>query len=166
MQKQYYSFEQGGWKFIMLDSMTRREGGFLAALEPEEKEWLKGELQSAGTEKPIAIFSHIPLVAVCVFFTGKPAAEDGFHIAHHSMHVDVRELLDLLAPYNVKLLVSGHIHVVDRIEYRDMTFICDGSISGNWWRGPRLQSPEGYGVFDFHADGRFDHRYVAYGWKA
>jgi hypothetical protein len=56
--------------------------------------------------------------------------------------------------------------MVDRVDYRGHTFICDGAVSGNWWKGPRLSFPEGYGLFDLYPDGRFEHRYVTYGWDA
>ena len=33
-------------------------------------------------------------------------------------------------------------------------------------KGPLQQFPEGYGVIDLYPDGRFEHQYVAFGWKA
>jgi 3',5'-cyclic-AMP phosphodiesterase len=166
MKNRFYSFDAGGWKFIMLDSMSRRGDSYFGDLGGEQTEWLKGELQNSGS-KPIIIFSHIPLLAACVFFDGDERfANDCWNATDKHMHRDMREILNILQPHNVKLLVSGHIHLVDRVEYRGMTFICDGAVSGNWWKGPRQQFPEGYGVLDLHADGRFEHQYVAYGWKA
>ncbi|MGB7158843.1 MAG: metallophosphoesterase, partial [Tepidisphaeraceae bacterium] len=165
--RSYYSFDAGAWQVIVLDSMTQRGKKYFGALGPEQTEWLKGELQTIGTTKPIVVFSHIPVLAVCPFFGREERlGETEWNVPDAAMHHDARELVELFDQYNVRLLVSGHIHLVDRVEYRGMTFICDGSISGNWWKGPRLQFPEGYGVFDLHPDGRFDHRYVTYGWKA
>jgi 3',5'-cyclic AMP phosphodiesterase CpdA len=167
LQRPYYSFDAGGWKFILLDSMSRRDNSYLGDLGPEQTEWLRGELQATPTTTPIVIFSHIPILAVCVFFDGKERlVEKGWSIPDSWMHRDARELLDLFATRNVRLLVSGHIHLVDRADYRGMTFICDGAVSGNWWKGPRYQFPEGYGLLDLYPDGRFEHRYVTYGWIA
>jgi Icc protein len=167
MTRAYYSFEAGGWKFIMLDSMTRRDNTYLGALGPEQTEWLKGELQSTSSTTPIIVFSHIPILAVCVFFDGDDRlGEKDWNIPDAWMHRDARELLNLFEAHNVRLLVSGHIHLVDRAEYRGMTFICDGAVCGNWWKGPCQQFPEGYGVIDLHLDGHFDHQYLSYGWKA
>src|SRR5439155_11144233 len=116
---------------------------------------------------PVIVFSHIPILAVCVFFDGpERLGEKGWNVPDSWMHRDTRELLDLFAQHNVRLLVSGHIHLVDRADYRGMTFICDGAVSGNWWKGPLQQFPEGYGILDLWPDGRFEHRYLSYGWKA
>ncbi len=167
LTRSYYGFDAGAWRGIVLDSMIQRNNGYYADLGPEQTEWLKGELQAIGPSRPIVIFSHIPIVAVCVYFSNDNRLQgDTWTIPDQTMHHDARQLLDLLGPYNVRLLVSGHVHSVDRAEYRGMTFICDGAVSGNWWRGPRLQFPEGYGLFDLHSDGHFDHRYVPYGWRA
>lgn len=167
IERSYYSFDAGGWKFIMLDSMTRRENTYVGRVGHEQTEWLQGELAATPKQTPIVVFSHIPLLAVCVFFDGKERlGEKGWNVPDQWMHRDTRELLDIIQPHNVRLLVSGHIHLVDRAEYRGMTFLCDGAVSGNWWKGPLQQFPEGYGVLDLYPDGRFDHRYVSYGWKA
>ena len=40
------------------------------------------------------------------------------------------------------------------------------AVSGNWWKGPRQEFPEGYGVIEFYPDGRFEHQYHTYGWIA
>lgn len=56
--------------------------------------------------------------------------------------------------------------MVDRVEFRGMTFICNGSLSGYWWGGPYKGFPEGYGIFDLHGDGTFDYRYQTFGWDA
>jgi hypothetical protein len=82
------------------------------------------------------------------------------------MHRDARELLDLFDQYNVRVLASGHIHLVDRCDYRGHTFLCNGAVCGDWWAGPRQQFPEGYAVLDLYPDGTFENRYVTFGWDA
>jgi 3',5'-cyclic AMP phosphodiesterase CpdA len=175
LKSPFYSFDAGGWHLIILDSIHVNapddpdERIYYGQLGPEQTEWLKADLASTGTKTPIAIFSHIPIVAVCVFFTGHRRNEAGnaWRLQDYVMHADARQLVEMIEPCNVKLLVSGHIHMIDRAEYLGSTFICDGAVSGNWWRGPRMQFfPEGYGLFDLHPDGRFEHQYVTYGWDA
>jgi 3',5'-cyclic AMP phosphodiesterase CpdA len=167
LAKPYYSFDAGNWHFIMLDSMTRREFGYTANFGPEQTEWLKADLR-ANAGKHTILFSHIPILSVCVFFDGGPkrirATE--WNVPDSWMHHDAHGIVDLLDEHNVKLAVSGHIHLVDRCDYRNVTFICDGAVSGNWWKGPLAQFPEGYGVIDLYPDGRCEHEYVTYGWKA
>ena len=167
----YYAFDAGGWRFVMLDSMSRREPSYTGSLGPEQTEWLRGELAAQrggrGGAKPIVVFSHIPILSVCVFFDGeKRQGEKEWNVPNQWMHGDAKGIVDLLDANNVRLAVSGHIHLVDRCTYRGVEFICDGAVSGNWWKGPLQQFPEGYGVIDFYPDGTFEHRYVTYGWKA
>jgi 3',5'-cyclic AMP phosphodiesterase CpdA len=166
LPKRFYSFDAGGWHFVMLDSMTRREKSYFGQLDPEQIEWLRGDLDSAKG-KHIAVFSHIPLLAVCVFFDdiGVPIGPE-WKVSDGDMHRDSKRILQILAEHRVRLAVSGHIHLVDRVDYRGISFVCDGAVSGNWWKGPREQFPEGYGIFDLHPDGTFIHRYTDYGWKA
>src|SRR5690349_2250606 len=37
---------------------------------------------------------------------------------------------------SVKLALSGHVHYVDAIEYLGVKYLCNGAVSGNWWRNP------------------------------
>ena len=166
LEQPYYSFDAGGWHFVMLDSMVRREPSYTGALGPEQTEWLAGDL-AANRGKPVVVFSHIPILSVCVFFDGeKRQGETAWNVPNQWMHGDAKRIVDLLDANNVRLAVSGHIHLVDRCTYRGVEFICDGAVSGNWWKGPLQQFPEGYGVIDFYPDGGFQHRYVSYGWTA
>ena len=49
--------------------MTRRDFGYTGWLGPEQLEWLRGDLAAArAAGKPIVVFSHIPVLSVCVFF--------------------------------------------------------------------------------------------------
>ena len=167
MEKPYYSFDTAGWHFVMLDSMTRRGFSYTGYFGPEQTEWLRADLQ-ANAGKPTIVFSHIPILSVCVFFDGGPKriGETEWNVPDSWMHHDAHAIVDLLDEHNVKLAISGHIHLVDRCAYRGTTYICDGAVSGNWWKGPLAQFPEGYGVIDLYPDGRFEHEYVTYGWKA
>ena len=118
---------------------------------------------------PVCVISHIPLVCVCVLFflygRGKDAGQN-WTVPDNLLHHNSTTLVKLLVTNNVKLCISGHIHLLDRVEYDGVHFVCDGAVSGNWWKGPFLETPEGFGVFDLYADGTFDHQYVATGWKA
>jgi 3',5'-cyclic AMP phosphodiesterase CpdA len=168
LQNSYYSFDAGGWHFAMLDSMSRRDNSYFGELWPAQMEWLKGDLNAVPRSTPVIVFSHVPILSVCVYFDGADRmTPQGWSVPDSWMHRDARELMNLFESHgNVRLCVSGHIHMVDRVDYRGTAFICDGSVCGNWWKGPRRQFPEGYGVLDLHPDGRFEHRYAGYGWKA
>jgi len=58
------------------------------------------------------------------------------------MHVDAAKIKDLFAKHkNVKLCLSGHLHLVDRVDYNGVTYLCDGAVCGGWWKGPRARHP-------------------------
>ena len=79
---------------------------------------------------------------------------------------DAKKLLELFRKHRcVRLAVSGHIHKLDRCEFEGVTYVCDGAVSGAWWKGPGKRCDEGYGVFDLFSDGSFEHTYHTYGWK-
>jgi 3',5'-cyclic-AMP phosphodiesterase len=44
----------------------------------------------------------------------------------------------------------------------DVTYICDGAVSGAWWKGNRRETAPAYGLIDFYADGTFAERYLHY----
>lgn len=168
LDRTYYSFDAGGWKIIVLDNITRRGGTYFGELDPEQTEWLTGELKSAAG-KPVCVFSHIPIASICAFFfyySRKEGPKEFWRIGDNLMHRDSKPLIQLMAANNVKLCVSGHIHLLDHVKYMGVNFICDGAVSGSWWHGPFQECLEGYGVFDLFPNGTFEHRYVTYGWKA
>ncbi|MBC8105196.1 MAG: metallophosphoesterase [Anaerolineae bacterium] len=156
------------WRFINLDSITRRNNAYYGWLGDEQFKWLTEELLRVGTKRPICITSHLPIMSVAAFFDGKRLREENkfFDVPDSYVHRDMSAIMALLEPYNVRLLLSGHLHLVDKCEYRGKTFICDGAVSGNWWKGPHQNFPEGYGVIDIWPDGSFEHQYVTYGWVA
>jgi 3',5'-cyclic AMP phosphodiesterase CpdA len=168
LKQSYYSFDAGGWHFVMLDNIAKKGAGYYGDMDDEQTEWLQGDLQ-ANRSKPVVVFSHIPFASLCAFFfyyaDGKKPKEF-WRIGDNLMHHDSKPLLELFGRNNVKLCVSGHIHLLDRVQYMGLNFICDGAVSGAWWRGPFQECVEGYGVLDFYPDGTFDHQYVAYGWDA
>jgi hypothetical protein len=77
--------------------------------------------------------------------------------------VDARPFKDLLAKHpNVKLCLSGHIHMFSRIHYNGAAHIGNGAVSGAWWRGDMQETHPGYGVVDLYADGRVKSRFETY----
>ncbi len=79
------------------------------------------------------------------------------------MHLDAAAITDLFADNpNVKLCLSGHIHLRDVVQYNGVTYICNGAVSGNWWKGSYKQTQPGFGVIDLFEDGTFSHQYLPY----
>ena len=64
MPGNYYSFKQGRWKFIVLDSQTYVLKGYKAALDAEQVKWLAEELLK-DMDQRLVVVSHIPIISAC-----------------------------------------------------------------------------------------------------
>jgi 3',5'-cyclic-AMP phosphodiesterase len=165
LTERYYSFDRGGWHFIILDNIMRRPPLYYGNLDAEQDEWLTADL--AKNKLPAAVVTHIPLLSITSMFDGGKKSEgDAYQTSDANMHHDVRPLLKRLAANNVKLALSGHMHQVDDVEYLGIKFCCNGAVCGHWWKGPHVEFGEGYGIIDLHPDGTIENRYVGFGWKA
>lgn len=167
MERPYYRFDRAGWRLIVLDSVQERgDGGYLPMLDEAQFEWLKGELDSTPTQTPVLILSHVPIISVGPFFFYDDIVQNyQFRIAGALMHQDTKRIKDLLDQYpSVKLCLSGHVHLRDRVEYNRITYISNGSVSGSWWHGTYKETPPGYGVVRLFGDGSFGADYVDYPW--
>lgn len=167
LSRPYYSFDHGpndgGWHFVCLDNTQPCQRGYFGGLDATQQQWLVRDLAAVPATRHICVLSHIPILSVCAqHFFAPEQRVDFWKIYDVFVHHDSRELVDLFVKYNVKLCLASHIHMLDRIEFRGITFICDGSISGDWWRGPFRGFPEGYGVFDLFPDGTFHYEYKTY----
>lgn len=160
----YYSFDHGGWHFVVLDNVQKVNHSYLGALDPEQHASLVADL--AANDKPVCLFSHIPILTVCAFRPPGHMKDTYYWVPDTWMHANAVPLIHLLAKFGVKLCISGHLHMVDRVDFLGVTFICNGSVCGRWWNGPYEEFAEGFGVFDLFNDGTFEHRYVPMGWQA
>ncbi|MCC6547882.1 metallophosphoesterase [Candidatus Sumerlaeota bacterium] len=167
LEKPYRTFDRAGWKFIVLNSMQERgDEGYLPALDDEQFDWLSGELDASPKETPICILSHIPIISVTPFFFVKNIVKDhNFNLIGALAHQDVQRIRDLFAKHsNIRLCLSGHDHLTDRVEYNGITYICNGSVCGNWWKGRFVDCDPGFAIVRFYADGTFDNHYQTYDW--
>jgi 3',5'-cyclic-AMP phosphodiesterase len=166
MPSPYYSFDQGGWHFIALNSVCNwPKYGELSA---EHFDWLKADLQKTPKTTPICVMSHLPIVSVTSSLYGRgQKKDDGVLIPKVWQHRDCWEISELFRHHaNVKVCLSGHMHTQDRCEYRGVWYICGGAVSGAWWKGAEYGFPPCYGALDLYADGAFEYRFVDYGWTA
>ncbi len=163
LPKPYYSFTKVGWKFIILDSvhLDIDNTWYIGKLGDEQFAWLENELNSTDRSMPVLIMSHIPIL------TATNLIEDNtinkWVMLGGDMHTDNAKLINLFYKHpNVKLCLSGHIHLRDKVVYNNVTYICDGAVSGAWWEGNKRETAAGYGLIDLYADGSFDEAYVNY----
>ncbi|MBP7937057.1 MAG: metallophosphoesterase [Phycisphaerae bacterium] len=165
-EKPYRSFDRGGWHFIALDSVSPGEGKYTGQIDQEQFAWLESDLAKVNPTTPILLFSHIPLLSAAAFFVSEAEKTGNWQIPASVMLIDARRMKNLFLKYpNVKLCLSGHLHLVDRVEYLGVTYLCHGAVCGRWWKGKFQECHPGYGVVDLYSDGTFENRYVAWGWK-
>jgi len=167
LPNRYYSFDNAGWHFIALDSVrTHPENpkGYLSFLDDAQYAWLVSDLNRTAVTTPVIIFSHIPIFTVTLLTHGN--IEGYRHVyGGGSMHLDGARLKGLFNQYpNVKLCLSGHIHLVDNVRYNGVTYCCNGAVCGNWWKGDHKECDEGYAVIDLYDDASYENQYVVYDW--
>ncbi|MEN6383777.1 MAG: metallophosphoesterase [Phycisphaerales bacterium] len=167
MTDRYYSFDKGNWRLIVLDSIIPTDTYCIGKIEADQFAWLENQIKTANG-KYIAIFTHIPILSVGAYYYGGNNEKSGDWLVPGSrMIINSRQLKDLFWQHkNVKLCVSGHIHLLEHIEYNGVHYISDGAVCGRWWKGAHQETQEGYGLFDLYDNGTFDHQYVDYGWNA
>lgn len=167
--KPYTSMDKAGWHFIILDSVRMDKDdpdGYEAFLDDEQYAWLEKDL-AASAGKPTLIVSHVPILAGTVFDGIKPNEKGNLEISGGLMHTDFWKL-NLLFKKNpqVKACLSGHIHLVDRVDFNGVSYLCNGAVSGNWWKGDHKGCKPGYAMLDLFEDGTFTNEYVPFGWQA
>jgi 3',5'-cyclic AMP phosphodiesterase CpdA len=165
MKKRFYSFTKGKWHFVVLDStQLNPAGGYIAYLDPEQLEWLQQELSRVANEKFICIISHIPILSICAgLFFDKTESNGDLKIQRNLMHTDFFALKKLFRQYpNVKLCLSGHIHLQDELNYLGINYYCNGAVSGNWWKGAFQEFDPAYAVIELAEDGSVRRTMVNY----
>jgi hypothetical protein len=101
---------------------------------------------------------------VSAVFSDKNEANGDWRISRALLHVDSRRLTDLFKGFpNIRCCLSGHIHMQDKIEYKGISYYCNGAVSGNWWGGAFHDFEPAYAVFTFSADGTVTREMVTYG---
>jgi 3',5'-cyclic-AMP phosphodiesterase len=153
LDKRFYSFDKKDWHFVMLDSVQKK------------KDWLRHELKQVPDNKPTMVISHIPILSACVFFDGDNMKdkENKWEVPGSWMHTDAKQISEVFDHHkNVKLAVSGHIHLTDRVDYNGVSYCCNGAVSGKWWFGKYQHTEAGYAIIDLFDDGSFTNTYVSY----
>ncbi|WP_040761156.1 metallophosphoesterase family protein [Spirosoma panaciterrae] len=166
LANRYYSLTRNGWHIIVLDSVQPKADGswYTAHLDDEQYAWLESDLKATPSNIPILIISHVPILAACVFFDGPRFAGDNWTIPARWMHSDTVRLTSLFHRYpNVKAALSGHIHLTDRVDYSNVSYFCNGAVSGAWWFGKYHHTPAGYALVDLFDDGSVVNTYMPYG---
>lgn len=161
----YYSFDHSGWRFIVLDSTSPEEGGYKGRLDAAQWEWLQQTVAETPATLPILVVSHIPILGACAYFDGDNEKSGNWVVPGAWMHVDARAIKELFRQHSqVRVALSGHIHLVDEVKYNQVAYYCNGAVSGGWWRGDYQEFGPGYALIDLYEDGSSQRQFVTYDW--
>ena len=169
LDKTYYSFDAAGWHFVVLDDVAAHpDGSYNGEYADEQLQFLRSDIAAAGG-RPTVLCGHIPSVSIMptvaglAKFAGKNIETPGSLVA-----CNTRALLDVItAPHaNVKLMLAGHLHHLEKLAVDGITFLNGGAICGNWWKGAQAGCPEGFTVIDLAPDGALATSYQTFGWRA
>jgi Icc protein len=159
--KLYYSFDYQGWHFVVLDSIgIEYYKIFRGEFDQQQLAWLKSDLATIKPGTPLVVVTHVP-IASCLGSLGRDAKSLDAPNAANSWQVHA-----LLAGHNLKLILQGHLHVWERMEYQDAQYVTGGSVSASWWKGTMEDgSHEGYTLCQVR-NGQVHTSYVTYPWNA
>ncbi len=170
--KTYRSFNEKGYHFILLDSIQiTAEREFDAMVDSAQLQWLAADLAGTPAGTPIIVVSHVPLVSAAPQYAppddkaAKAAAYQAMTNLHGFLLGNARQVIDLFEGHHVIAVLQGHTHINETVFWRDVPYITSGAVSGNWWRGSRWGTPEGFTVLELAA-GRAHWHYETYGWKS
>ncbi len=157
----WYSFDHKGHHFITLDSIgITDDHHYEARIDDDQLQWLAKDLAAQPQGTPIIVTTHIPLVtAFYSYLPPEPVA------AKSTAFINGPAVIKLFEGHNVLGVLQGHTHINERIEWHGIPYITSGAVSGNWWKGIRMGTPEGFTVVEV-ADNKLTTRYETYGFKS
>lgn len=162
----YYSFDQAGWHFVVLDSMEpdyASDHHYIARLDEAQFAWLARDLAATPAATPICVLSHIPIFSAAALFDGPRERGPDWVVPGAWMHIDARRIKDLFHQHpNVKVCLSGHLHMEDDVTYLGVRYLCNGAVCGGWWKGAHQEFGPAYALIDFHDDGSVENLLVRY----
>jgi len=165
----YYSFDHKGYHFIVLDTVQPTpDRSWEARIDAPQLDWLKADLGKLASGIPVIVTPHVPLVTGFASYTAPNTGGSGTTppSAHPQLVVDnAWEALPLLQQHNVLAVFQGHTHVNEVVSFHGTQFITSGAVSGNWWHGTRLGTPEGFTVVSLR-NGKLSFRYETYGFQS
>lgn len=156
----FYSFELKGWKFFVLNSVAHIKGGYTGMVSEDQIRWLREEIAKTDSLTPLVIITHIPLLTgYSQFFKGATACnEEGLVV------VNSREILDVFAGHNLKMVLQGHLHFLEDNYVNGIHFITGGAVCSGWWLHKYHGLEEGFLDLVLTPE-KISWKYIDYGWE-
>ncbi|WP_026898529.1 metallophosphoesterase family protein [Daejeonella oryzae] len=164
LPSRYYHFKQKNWHFIALDSI----GDINYELDKRQLNWLRETLKSIKKSEPVCILSHVPILSVAslMYMMESRESPEEYKFPASEMHRDSLILKNLFFEHpNVRLALSGHTHYADSVKFQNVTYLCNGAASGNWWKGSLNNFAPAYALIDLFEDGSMESNLIEYDWR-
>lgn len=158
----FRSREIGGYRILFLDSieLTAPPGLYRGRISEEQLNWIRTQLASTPSDQPILLATHIPFRTTFKQESEAPTAG----LPENLVVVNANDVLDLFRNHNLSLILQGHLHSNEVIDWAGRKFLMGGAISGSWWRGPHRGTTFGYGIVDCTRK-QISWTYKDYGWE-
>jgi hypothetical protein len=137
-----YRFSVAGREFLVLDSTEGRKV-YRARVSRESLDWLEGQLAGLPRERPVTLFTHLPL--------GK----------NWLRPVNAEAVLRLFAHHRLDGVFSGHWHGLTQTR-RESTLLVTGRCSSRWRRNHDGSDEKGYLLCEVRS-GRLSYRFISVG---
>jgi 3',5'-cyclic AMP phosphodiesterase CpdA len=161
MGQTYYSFDHKGYHFIVLDSIQIIDSAsWEAGIDPPQLAWLRNDLASISDGMPIVVTIHVPLVTGVLSYVPPRSWKIPLMFVSNAA-----EVIDLWQDKNVLVVLQGHTHINEVVTFRGIPYASCGAVCGNWWRGARLGTPEGFTVVQLR-HGKVEWHYETYGFRS
>lgn len=155
------------WMLIVIPSITiipESTQGYDAFLTDKQYQQFEEALRNnaATNNKNVVIASHVPIMSITPLMDRKhPMNRKSYEFPANHIHADAYKLVELMQEYpQVKLCLSGHMHMVDRVDYKNISYVCCGSLCGMWWSLPVYKGHHAGNMFvDLESYGTFTMNY-------
>lgn len=173
LDNRYYTFDQGGWRIFVIDSIYPDGDGYTVRLDDDQMGWFQDQLKAVPVGMPALILSHAPIMSIASFEGGGDTLKNKeFKISGSLVHRDWKQLAAAFRGTHarcgtgagIRACISGHLHQVDRVDYNGVSYLCNGAVSGAWWKGKNGECDNGYAMLNLFSDGTIEREYVTYGW--
>ena len=163
MGRTYFSFDYKGYHFVVLDSIQPTPDRLWEArVDADQLHWLRDDLEKLPQGAPVIAVVHCPIVTAFATYAEIVSAGRKYNTMTVANGPEVLEILDSA---NVLAVLQGHTHVNEIVQHKNTQYITSGAVCGNWWRGPRLGTPEGFTVISLR-EGKISSRYETYGFHS
>lgn len=146
------SIDLSGTRLLTLQSLTfsiNKNLPYTGEVSKQQLKWLSLELDKIGSETPIILLLHVPLVTMLYQQTeGATAPAPIDKVVRNNLKV-----LEMFKAHNLSLVLQGHLHINEFMRWNQTTFITGGALCGKWWQGSNFGTPPGFGIVTMGVSG-------------